>query len=472
MNFDWGYTSAGLGSRPLPWVLGAVLCVGVLVSGQVGCAGDSATRKVEAAISAGQAQAESQVENARRVYAATPSQETGRTLARAYIDANQFFEAYDLIQGLRESAASDPQNLALLGQTCIGLGLFDQAMSCFLNVLKVDPSHRESEEKLAELLLARADGSDILSVLGEQQAIDINSLSRLQSRVDDAAEALPVADVTPEAQVIQATVTDTCRMTIEVNGRDLKVLFDTGSSGLLIGDDFAARAGIQALAGETMVRGFGDSGFSSVTRARVETLTIGDGVVLNAPVLVVPDLDLSGDSKDYDGVMGPDVLAPYSYFLDRKGGVLAFYPPGTALPQASSRAVTQEFYRLGHQLLTDVAVRNRDTNKAYKVKMLVDTGAQLTLFNRDYAERLEFGQINTTNTVTLAGVANYSRAVEVTFASVDLGPGKFELERFLAIEMPPVGWFVPYGYLGRDVLREFKILVDNAHQKITFDMYE
>jgi len=449
------------------------LAAGVQLSLAAGPAGASGRLKLRADRHAtgltAQIQAKLQVKELPTVSPSATASEARQSIARM-LDAGMYLQAMDEVQKLREKEPQQADNLVLLGDALLGLGQFHKAIGCYLQAARIQPEHPAILAPLSQLLAARADGLMVVSDLGARGDFSMSFLMDLE----EAVEARMGDRATPlESQLdapIQTRISDRLKVRWKVNGVTARLLFDTGASGMAISDDFAERAHMSA-SQAIHVQGIADTG---ATRAGLTTATLelGDVRLQDVPVMILPDLDRFSSASAFDGIVGPGTFPGFTYRLDRKHETLDLYPPGVPVPEAGPTAVTQPFYWLGNLMVTDVAVRNRTTGQGYAMKMLVDTGAQFTLFDVAQLQALDLGELQTTRSVTMAGATSYTKAVEVTFAELRLGHGTFAMEHFLAAPMGAGGWFTPYGYLGRDVLREFIITVDPIAQTMTFELYE
>ena len=356
-----------------------------------------------------------------------------RRLVEANLASSRFFEAYDLAQNLREKAPGRADSFELLGRACLGLGLFDEAAACAVAALQLEPDRTQSANMLVWLLAVRGDGHELLSTLSEQGKMDINLLSRLEAMLDATEKPSKFGGVLEtSSETITVPLSDTLRIPMTINGKTARLLFDTSFVGLTLGDDFATLAGLKP-EGNTMVQGLADTGFAVASQLVLHGIRLGNATFKDLPALVIPDLDRTGRSEDNDGVVGPGILAGFSYRIDRKGEKLQFFPPGKPLPKPAGPAVTQPYYTLDSHIMTDVVIRNRINNQAWKVKMSLVSGSQITLFNHSYAERLGFGKIDSTRTVTLVGSTNYTKGIQVSFSEIQLGGANFAFDRFFAV---------------------------------------
>lgn len=478
----------------------ATLMVGLLA----GCGKPAQVREVESQLTAEEQKANDEAKAAQEAVRAHPDDvEAERRLVKAYLAARRFPEAFDTVQKLREQEPNSAGDLALLGHACFGLGLFDQAASSFNQAVKLKPDDTESAWWLNYILVARGNSDmargqleelvshgagpaffhlllDAAGSPAEQLTLveqygakmpDQEKIGRLKQALEAEVQSGGQQFLAGRGEVVKAHLSDTYAVSVTIDGVTAKMQLDTGASGILISNFFANRIG--ATPHETdLVRGFGDTGLGQAQVVTLKKVELGNLALGNVPARIMQDLDVNIAGPGFDGLIGPDFLTGYSYRLDRKNEVLEMYPPGMELPAAPADATTQRYYAFGHEIVTDAGVHSRIDNKSYAVKMVVDTGAQLTLYNRYYADLLKFGKLNSTSSVTAKGVTGYTQLTEVSQSDVLFGGANFAFDRFLATGMGGRGRFIPYGYIGRDILTRFLITVDTAKHMISLALYK
>lgn len=166
---------------------------------------------------------------------------------------------------------------------------------------------------------------------------------------------------------------------VSINGgRPLKLLLDTGASGITLRSKAARKAGVRTLAA-AVVRGIGDECDRASSSALAGEVRIG-GVVFVDYLLDVADRRALYDE---DGIIGTDVFADFLVTLDfrRQKLVLDPLPGGRPEPgQTYDRAIAPELkaytpvFRMGHFFL--VGARISETKP---VLFILDTGASNTM---------------------------------------------------------------------------------------------
>jgi len=100
-------------------------------------------------------------------------------------------------------------------------------------------------------------------------------------------------------------------LSVGVNGAKIKLLLDTGSSGILMDRGMAERAGVTKIA-ETRIAGIGDQGSKAGYVALASSIRIGDLEFRDCPVRVVESRSVVGQ----DGLIGADVFEDFLVDID------------------------------------------------------------------------------------------------------------------------------------------------------------
>jgi predicted aspartyl protease len=255
---------------------------------------------------------------------------------------------------------------------------------------------------------------------------------------------------------------------VMVNGSPVKLVLDTGASGIVMSRPAAERAGLARVSNATM-RGFGDnSKGTGGYRAIAEHFRIGEVEYRNA-LISVADQNLEGVE---DGLIGSNVFSEFLITLDFPGGRLRLEPlPGYRLgDEFPDRVEIPEMrdaarvFRFGHILLIPVRVGSREG------LFVLDTGAARSMISYDLATEVSklahddknalrglsgrVGDIYQTGNVVLefAGFAQKNLAM----TSIDT----WEMSHRLGTEIS--------GFLGLPVLDLFTLTIDYRDGLVKF----
>ena len=428
-----------------------------------------------------------------------------RQLVNAYLDGHYYIEAYELVQALRETAGDNADDLMLLGRSCVGLGLFDEAAACYNGALRLKPGDTQATYELAYLLVARGERAMAEQLLAPalarqnpwwgfytlalqlhpQPADQLKLLQQFKAQggetpgLDDAISSLetklkgeaPGRMIQGGGQVIESRISDHYRLTLKVNGGHTGTFqFEPSRRGITISDDFAGTLKLTGLNHVGFSDEAGKTRLLAATRARLDTLEVGNATFADVDV----DLATEMQKLSVDGYIGPDIFPPdWAYRIDRKFEKLEFFPPDSPVPAPKTKAVQLKYYTFGSSILVDAAVRNTQTDVTTKGKMTIYLASTSSFYNLEYARRLGFGQFETTTTATTrTAEGDYDKAVLVRFSELFFGGLRFNTPETLATDLGTAGMFVPFGQLSWDVLSRFIMTFEPATHTLTLEPYE
>ncbi len=271
--------------------------------------------------------------------------------------------------------------------------------------------------------------------------------------------------------VSDATHLRTYVLEVEVNGAKLRLVLDTGSSGILMSRKAAERAGVTRLVG-AKIQGLGDTGASSGSYQGVaERVRVG-AVEFHDALVRVADQDSLADG---DGLVGTDLFSDFLVTVDfaaRKVRLdpLPGYKPGDeSLHDRAQDATLKNFtpvYRFGHLLLVPTRVSG-----SREVLFIIDSGAPKNLISSDLAKDLTKVAPDPASRMSgLSGsVANVYQTGDLVlefagFQQKNLGITALNLwdqSRRLGTEVS--------GFLGLPLLELFTLTIDYRDGLVNFD---
>lgn len=237
--------------------------------------------------------------------------------------------------------------------------------------------------------------------------------------------------------------------------RALRLLLDTGSTGLFLTPSAARRLAFKSLARTTTFGGGGDGRHRS-RRGLVPRLALGELVYENALATVAPGaLDPEGR---YDGVIGLQPFAAYRVILDGLQRELRLLP--TAV---ESRG--EPYWRFSGQMLVTAG-----TPGGVVGMFVFDSGAYETLLSRTFADRLPDVRVREGGNVR--GFGGRMRGLYgVEGARVEFLGRLTAKRRLVALDLSlasRLGGIELAGYLGIDLLGETMIEIDGPAQRLRF----
>lgn len=404
-------------------------------------------------------------------------------LARVYLKQKKVQEAHDTISKGIAVADSGTVHVAL-GEVLFREGRLQEAESEWLNLLnsghadarahlglarissaatqykqaktqidearRLDPSDPDIElewirslkpiEQISflESYLSRDGGGTV-----EKDADLRNYLDALKIRFNDSNHVCRLANKPPSAQTDLLVITgETVRhirghgLVVALNGRNSKLLLDTGADGIVVDRKIAEKAGLTRLL-DTTIAGFGDRGRSTGYFARASSIKIGDFEFQDCPITVVDKRSVLG----LDGIVGTNIFQEFLIEVDLRKkklrlGTLPNRPdewldqasiptkkvnlrPGesnsspttaeTAMPVYTSlvdrfRPAQFSFsftpvFRFGHTLLIPTEVGDNSAPKLF----LLDTGSSGNMFSTNAAH--EFASVREDPRMNVKGLS-------------------------------------------------------------------
>ncbi len=261
---------------------------------------------------------------------------------------------------------------------------------------------------------------------------------------------------------------------VRLGGARLRLVLDTGASGILLPRWAAKRAGVTEFAGATF-GGFGDNPKQAPGyRGIVDRLRIGD-VEFRDALISVSNQDSVGP---VDGLIGTNVFAQFLVTLDFMAGKLRLdplpgYRPGDN--QLHDRTEVPEFehsarvFQFGHLLLVPTRVSG-----SREVLFVVDTGSDRTLISYDMAG--EVSKLNRDDGMRMQGISGQVADLYKT-GNVFLQFAGFRQRSpgMTSVDMWPqsraIGAEVS-GFLGLPVLSLFTLTIDYRDGVVRFDRTE
>jgi hypothetical protein len=311
---------------------------------------------------------------------------------------------------------------------------------------------RAEGRRLLGEYLARSAGDDpdriegakgtirLYEALGERRIwIAANRPERLEARL------APLVGTAGRGWIVEARLK---------GNKKIRLLLDTGSTGLFVVERAVKKAGLSPLAEETVFAG-GGSGRTRSHRGLLETLAIGDLVFHDA--LVTTTTDEFDPQGRIHGVLGIAALSGYLVTLDLDHGRLVLEPP-PAEPSG------EPYWNVGGQMLVRAAAERAPDDGLF----LFDTGATRSMISTSYA-----GTIAGTSETSPAAVRTYGgnvpgasavSNVSLRFAGLPLATET--VNRSDLTQRSRLGGVEIAGFLGLDALDGTVITIDTTRQRV------
>jgi tetratricopeptide (TPR) repeat protein len=250
---------------------------------------------------------------------------------------------------------------------------------------------------------------------------------------------------------------------VQFNQRQtLRLLLDTGASGISIAPKAAEKAGLQALGGEGRdAKGIGDDKAGTAFEYLAAEVRIGDVAFADYPIAVFK----GAQSADFDGLIGADVFRQFVIGVDFSGLELTLDArPGLLSdqnePADAADTVPKGFFRVlrfgNHMALPASA------NGEPPVIFLIDSGATNNLI--DVAIARKASKIYKDDRTTVRGVqgkvTEVNRANDISLAFAGFRQSNPDL---IAIDLTKMSDDMGVGFagiLGMPVLSQMKLTID------------
>ena len=255
------------------------------------------------------------------------------------------------------------------------------------------------------------------------------------------------------------------------NSRPLRLLFDTGASGILVKQSAIDRNGLQHL-GSGQTWGLGDKGTRNTFAAVSETCQIA---TLKFKSCLIRALEgKKSVAGDEDGLIGADFFSDYLVDIDFEKRLLHLkpLPPREPDPQGYNRVISPDeagftpVFRFAHHLYVLTKVNNKCSGL-----FLLDTGSSMSAIDSTFARLStkihgnEYMQVHgISGSVGSVFEADKAELQFARFRQSNLGLTSFNLNN--APEPPTVRMA---GILGIPVLAMFHLTIDYRNGLVNFD---
>ena len=459
-------------------------------------------------------------------------------LARCYLKEGQVQQAYEKIQQAKEEAPDSETLRVVLGEVYFRQGKIQAAEQAFMDATSAEEPEGRAYLGLARVSTAasmRARAKQMLATAHELAPDDpeiewlwLKTLPRaarikaLEAYVAGAENNDPglledyknyleslkqeEEQPPPECELVNSSVTakiylwpvfvgplymNGYGLDFKINGRQSRLLLDTGSSGILLTPDEAERAGILPT-GQSKITGIGDKGETDLYIGHANSIKVGTLEFKNCPVKIS-----AKRATDHDGLVGADFFERYLVTIDFPGdelrlGPLPKYPPkppedppaetnaGQTSPAADTPDDSGNFedsyvademrdytsvFRFGHMLLVPTVL-----NDAFPKLFLLDTGAKRTYISPEAAREVTrvYDDPDTTVQGLNGKVKNVFRADKAT---ISFGPYKQENQDVVSFDLSKISQEAGTeisGELGFVLLRMLTITIDYRDGLVNF----
>jgi len=391
-------------------------------------------------------------------------------LGEALYRAGKLPEARELLTPLASGGAPPAAALALMGLVSVAEGKFDDAVGWMDGAVRIAPEDRRVLFRAAEAVKSRAnaverlerylelcEGDDADRIEGARgrlrmlRALGDRPVWVVESRPDHVELPLQLLPL-PGGGLLGAVV----KARVGEKGKPVRLLLDSGSSGLFLVERMARKRGFEELSVETAFGGGGDKRHVSprglFDKFAVGELVFGDALASTTPV----EFDATGR---YHGVLGLSIFDGYRVTIDLSRGKLV-------LDLTDERIEGASYWTVAGQMLVRAGSRDGQTSL-----FLFDTGATASVLDLDYAERAPGAKLHEGASLRgYGGAIGHALVVSgtrLTFQGFDTGDGSLRATD-LSLRSH-LGGVQLAGFLGLDLLGGRRIVVDTVARRVTVE---
>lgn len=333
-----------------------LICVGVLAMAVTSSAGQAPAGTVPAE-EEHRGDLLEKLEVARRTFGTDGGEAARYEYARLLFESGSFEEAQSIAAPLVSGPEPSADAVRLAARLAFLMGDYDEAERLFLTLLERDPADARaragflfscyqtnrfaryaelSPEGPEEMRLAHA---SVMQAFGERRPYEIKWTGSRRAEVPFLSiDPLPIIEV-------------------EIDGRKVAALIDTGADLFILDSEIAEELGIKPVT--TMMGMFAGGKQGEVGFGKAATLTLGSVAMRHVPISMLPTKHLSLGEIEIGGIVGTGVLRQFLSTLDYPNEQLVLRERGwdasSDLPEALRSHVVAEvpFYLEGtHAILT------------------------------------------------------------------------------------------------------------------------
>ncbi len=255
------------------------------------------------------------------------------------------------------------------------------------------------------------------------------------------------------------------------DSRPLRMLFDTGASGILVSQKAVDKAGLEHL-GSGLSWGVGDKGTRNSFAAVANTCQVG---VLKFNTCLIRALEGKGQiAGDEDGLIGADFFQDYVVDIDFQRHLLHLkpLPPRPLDPQGYDRVVPPDetgftpVFRFGHAIFVTTKVNGKRSGL-----FLLDTGAEASNIDSSFASLST--KLSGNSMVRMRGISgDVAKVFEADKAELQFARFRQSNLGLLAFNLnnaPEHQDVRMAGILGLPVLAMFRLTIDYRNGLVNFD---
>ncbi len=267
-----------------------------------------------------------QLKDARMTHQADPADAAARYhYAELAYEAGHFGDALDLLESLLAADEPDVEVLLLGARIEYLLGRYDRAEKLLHRVLEREPDNTAAAAKLV-FIYYQTNRYSLCETLPDEalEGIRLPHLDLMKSFGGDAPYR--VSWLAGDETRVPFVVTDPLPVIkVEVQGREVTALVDTGGDAFILDPEIAASLGIEVVASMTGM--FAGGMEAEVGFGRAESLTLGGATLHSVPISILPTGGMALGGESIEGLVGTGVLKQFLATLDYPNEELVLRAP-------------------------------------------------------------------------------------------------------------------------------------------------
>jgi hypothetical protein len=379
-----------------------------------------------------------------------------------------YLRAMDMAAVLDDRERKSAADLAALGSAYLAAGRYDDARGRLRTALDLEP-FRTTYAQIAwdlsqvEYLSNNFESSLEWAKIAQGRGLNIRQwhLDYLESLAQVSAYRFTGADT--DSLRFKFGRPDVPRINVRINGkREVEGIIDSGAVLSIVSKRLASSLPVTPL-GKTEGTFYGLLGEPiPVTFGILEAVALGDIVVENVPVAIMPDDKMKfliskreGTQFHMDFLLGSSLLKEFRLELDFDRGRVIFTRVTERRPASNQNLFFENFRP---------HVRGAVNRKAWYL-FILDTGSEITFLNQSRIAALPVGAFAGMHSATLQGLGGAMKRgqkLEDVEIGLDRWGGKFRtIPMYLADERDQ-----SVGIIGQNFLKNFNVVIDFGRMRV------
>ena len=377
------------------------------------------------------------------------------------VETGDFVRAVQQAKNIESKEKPSSRELAALGRAELAAGRFDSARKRLRGALDLKPGFQQEAEiawdlSQLEYLENNYGPSKLWAEHATSKGLRVMQwhMDYLESLADVRAYEMSSSD--PAHLTMQFGNPNIPRVQVAANGREqATAVVDSGAVLSIISEDLAAKVEVRSL-GDFKGTFYGLLGEPiAVSFGLLETLQIGELVVRNVPVAIMPDKKLrfvvyNKEPFRMDLLLGANFLKEFRTEIDYRKNSVTFAPLTAEMRQPAD---DQNLFFLNFRPLVHSTI-----NRHGWYLFLLDTGSEITFLNEELLSATTVRNAPKLHGATLQGLGGAQQAgekIENVEIGVDQWAGLFRTLPLYGNESTNA-----LGIIGQNFLSNFKVIMD------------